>query len=198
MKMLFKALVVATGLVAAMPAAALVVASGSGDTSTLDATQTDRVFRDGVASTWAAPKSFPGTIGGTFYYDNVAVAFAPNATQAVYYRLSYTNPSVSPFFVAYANSFDPSNIATNYLGDNGISGSGGFQVVVAAGDTLLLNFAQVGTELNSYTYTVEAFSDANFGETFGAVPEPATWALMLGGFGMVGFAARRRRSVVAA
>ena len=34
--------------------------------------------------------------------------------------------------------------------------------------------------------------------TLTAVPEPATWALMLGGFAMVGFAARRRRSSVAA
>jgi len=29
-----------------------------------------------------------------------------------------------------------------------------------------------------------------------AVPEPATWALMIGGFGMVGFAARRRRASI--
>jgi hypothetical protein len=32
----------------------------------------------------------------------------------------------------------------------------------------------------------------------GAVPEPATWAMMLAGFGLVGFAARRRRAVAAA
>lgn len=32
----------------------------------------------------------------------------------------------------------------------------------------------------------------------GAVPEPATWALMIGGFGLAGAALRRRRSVVAA
>lgn len=35
---------------------------------------------------------------------------------------------------------------------------------------------------------------SNVSGTFaGAVPEPATWALMIAGFGMVGFAARRRR-----
>ena len=28
-----------------------------------------------------------------------------------------------------------------------------------------------------------------------AVPEPATWAMMILGFGLIGFAARRRRSV---
>ncbi len=32
----------------------------------------------------------------------------------------------------------------------------------------------------------------------GAVPEPATWALMIGGFGLVGATARRRRRVLAA
>lgn len=33
------------------------------------------------------------------------------------------------------------------------------------------------------------------GAATGAVPEPATWAMMLAGFGMVGLAARRRSSV---
>ena len=32
----------------------------------------------------------------------------------------------------------------------------------------------------------------------GGVPEPATWALMLGGFGLVGGAMRRRRGVAGA
>lgn len=29
----------------------------------------------------------------------------------------------------------------------------------------------------------------------GVIPEPATWAMMIAGFGLVGFAARRRRSL---
>lgn len=32
----------------------------------------------------------------------------------------------------------------------------------------------------------------------GGVPEPASWAMLIAGFGMVGFAARRRKTVVAA
>ena len=31
-----------------------------------------------------------------------------------------------------------------------------------------------------------------------AVPEPATWAMMIGGFGLTGFAMRRRQAAVAA
>ena len=34
--------------------------------------------------------------------------------------------------------------------------------------------------------------------TTGAVPEPASWAMMIAGFGLVGAAARRRRTVIAA
>jgi hypothetical protein len=30
---------------------------------------------------------------------------------------------------------------------------------------------------------------------FGGVPEPATWGLMIGGFGLAGMALRRRRQV---
>ncbi|WP_255602578.1 FxDxF family PEP-CTERM protein [Polymorphobacter megasporae] len=41
-------------------------------------------------------------------------------------------------------------------------------------------------------------SSVTFALATAAVPEPASWALMLAGFGMVGFAARRRTVTVAA
>lgn len=41
----------------------------------------------------------------------------------------------------------------------------------------------------SYTYTVERF-------TLPPVPEPATWAMMIGGLGMAGAAMRRRRAAI--
>lgn len=37
--------------------------------------------------------------------------------------------------------------------------------------------------------------NAQFAATFAAVPEPATWAMMIGGFGLIGGAMRRRSSV---
>lgn len=58
--------------------------------------------------------------------------------------------------------------------------------------------------LNNFALSFSGFSKpfqpgtsfvANVSGTFaGVVPEPATWALMISGFGMVGFAARRRRA----
>ncbi len=35
-------------------------------------------------------------------------------------------------------------------------------------------------------------------DTVAGIPEPATWALLISGFGMVGFAARRRRALATA
>ena len=182
------------------PAHAVVVVSGNGFLDTSDPTQTNRVFRDAVASTWAAQKAFPGTIGGTFRYDLVNGTFAANATQAIYYEITYSsvNAVVSqPFAVAYNGPFNPANIATNYIGDSGssadVNGSDRvFQVVVAAGGSLDVNFSEVivGRLPSDYKYSISAYSDAFRNENFGAVPEPATWAMMIFGFGLVGGALR--------
>lgn len=44
-----------------------------------------------------------------------------------------------------------------------------------------------------FTSTGVAFEFDDFAATAAAVPEPATWAMLIAGFGLVGFAARRRR-----
>lgn len=62
---------------------------------------------------------------------------------------------------------------------------------------------QVGLNAKSYTSltpsaalsTFRAYTQGSFGSSPSpAVPEPATWALFVAGFGMVGFQARRRRT----
>ncbi|MFA7439790.1 MAG: PEPxxWA-CTERM sorting domain-containing protein [Sphingomonadaceae bacterium] len=59
--------------------------------------------------------------------------------------------------------------------------------VSVAGNELRINWA--GLQYNS---------DTEISLAFGMVPEPATWAMMISGFGLVGFAARRRRAALAA
>ena len=56
-----------------------------------------------------------------------------------------------------------------------------------------------GTNIRTvdFSSTSKAFEIDNVSVT-AAVPEPATWALMLAGFGFVGFAARRRATAVSA
>ena len=60
-----------------------------------------------------------------------------------------------------------------------------------------------GSNTLTFTYsgTAQGLGDEAWGldrVTAGAVPEPATWAMLITGFGMVGFAARRRSAAIAA
>lgn len=63
-----------------------------------------------------------------------------------------------------------------------------------------LNFGGSGLNASNYTLTLGDGSVANAsadGFTGGGVPEPATWGLMIVGFGLAGATLRRRRTVVA-
>jgi hypothetical protein len=91
------------------------------------------------------------------------------------------------------SSFDPAGFVVNgvltQLTTNGIprpsTQSGTFSFSVNAGDT--------------YGFFVRS-TDGALGRgvmTIGAVPEPASWAMLIAGFGLVGAAARRRRALAA-
>ena len=58
-----------------------------------------------------------------------------------------------------------------------------------AGDTVLFAVGKGGNYFNDATGLQGTI-------TFNVVPEPATWAMMIGGFGLVGGAVRRRRMTV--
>lgn len=81
-------------------------------------------------------------------------------------------------------------------------------VLVGSGSTYVSNGTVVGfsgSNFDTFTYTDDgsrggnapAFDSvkAQFASATGAVPEPATWAMMLAGFGMIGLAARKRSAV---
>jgi len=166
---------------------------GSG-TVTLDGTESlvssVRVDRDGVESTWAVPKSFPGTVADNPTYFKT-LSFAVGSPGNVEVSYQYVSGPGNIFVVAYANSFDVANLGTNYLGDSGQSvaasfpGPQTFQVTVPTGDSLVLAFNTVwagGYLPGTVSYNVT-----------GPAPVPVPPALLLFGPGLAGLAAIRRR-----
>lgn len=63
---------------------------------------------------------------------------------------------------------------------------------IGLSDTIIRDNSIAANWQNVFVTTARS---AVFSAPVGAVPEPATWAMMLAGFGMIGFAARRRSMV---
>jgi hypothetical protein len=86
--------------------------------------QTNRVSRNAVVSTCAAPKAYPGTNGSTpIGYE--AYAFTTCSSSPVSCaQVSLAAPTGSSslmFSTTYRGSFDPANVSTNYAADLGLS-----------------------------------------------------------------------------
>lgn len=101
---------------------------------------------------------------------------------------------VGDFFVVDTNGSGSPRIyiPKNYVWGRTLSGSATFAHVT---------FASLGLNAGQYVYTSPANQTVtvNIGKDghVGAVPEPATWGLMVPGFGLIGGALRRRRKVSA-
>jgi hypothetical protein len=106
-------------------------------------TQTNRLNRNGVASTCGSTKPFPGTIAvGARAFDS----YTFTACRAACFSAKLTSPTpVSAAGLlpsAYSPSFDPANIASNYLADTGVSGNGAtcmFSIVPSTSYTLVVS-----------------------------------------------------------
>lgn len=202
-KMFARLLVVATLLLAGAAQASYVF-PGSGPT------QNGRLSRNGIPQDWAGGEDYPGAINPTTHYHYATYLFDVGATP----YLQFITDSNSAFleFSAYQTFYDPTNLETNWLGDQGSSGNffNGtdtefFQIVAAPFSTVVLvvNESTVGAGAGTiFDMLVEAYPDATFNSdpvllvpTLAAVPEPGTDALIaLPLLGLVGFGARRRRS----
>ena len=84
-------------------------------------------------------------------------------------------------------------------------GAGGFtNVPLARGTDEFYSIRNLSVDAGQYALRLAGSGPRNLNASYSgtlnfsaaAVPEPATWALMLAGFGMVGFAMRRRKSKV--
>ena len=144
----------------ATPACTPIVFEGSLEAG--DPTQTDRMFRDGIPSTCDAPKTCPGPFGDGLqhHYDSYTVTNTTGSTQCVSVDASTdcvgTN---SIFLVAYVGSFDPTNLCTNYLADQGSSPDPSappepFSFELADGQTAVIVVSEVTADAGCPDYTV--------------------------------------------
>ena len=124
--------------------------------------QTNRVARLNNPSFCGATKAFPGTSPGSFAFDRYS--FTNNGPPAcVTFTIDTTcTMSQEIFAVAYLGSFNPANIAANYLGDIAFSPPAGhsFSVDVPANSTVNLVLSEVnsGGGCPGYAVTVNGLS----------------------------------------
>lgn len=89
----------------------------------------------------------------------------------------------------------------------GLGGAASYVNSNANSGTTVLSFVTETSAFKQFLFTTRVGGDVNYGGQLGqgyrldsitanAVPEPATWAMLITGFGFVGAAARRRRSAV--
>ena len=148
-----------------------------------------RLTRNGVVSTFPIVKAFPGTNGGgpfayvTFSFlnpfgDPTPFFVAPSPTGST---------AFNPFFSVYAGSFDPSNLALNYLGDDGLSCEtcAPFSVLAPTGNVLVVVNKVTPNDASTFSF-VTSFEPT-------AVPEPTSVALLATGLAAMTLVAGRRR-----
>src|SRR5260370_39890969 len=176
-----------------------------------DAAQLGRISRSGIPSEWSAPKTFPGVINTTTSYHytvldlNLAALEFPLAYDA-YIQIDVDSIYGTTFMSAYLNSYNPLNLAANYLGDAGSSGNYfgtnpiSFQFFVPYANHLELVLNETTTNGGvglPAGVTVEAFVDTGYTDADATnattVPEPGTRVLLA--VGMAVLAGRARASL---
>jgi hypothetical protein len=215
-----KFVLLASALLVATPAFAGVVNPGAGQVGGSAGASIDP-FNTASRGTLLSSSSTTGTaltFSGTF---NSAVYLNTNGTLDFYYQVVRTGAGTSASNAIQSftvQAYDSFNIdafrdgAFNAAGFSAANNPGTFTSVGTRsfdGNVAGVNFGSnnlVGTE-NSTTYifrtNATAFTTGTFGVIDGStlqgatfaptVPEPATWAMMLGGFGLLGGAVRRSR-----
>jgi hypothetical protein len=153
------------------------LAAGPGDTVTCQVTGTGTFVCSSASTTITAGQEFTAGISGSTQF--IGINFGTNT-------LSLSALSAGSLSGTILNFTDTTNpFATFSLTSN--NGWNGFNVANSSLTNGVLSIDLRGTDFSQG-------ANLNFALTSvrGAVPEPATWAMMLIGFGAVGAAVRRR------
>ena len=122
-------------------------------------TMTDRLFRPGATSSCTVPYTFPGTFAQTVPYRVVTYTNSTGLTQCGTFTMAPTGAGSNAQFAIYSNSFNPANLAANYLADPGVSNVGTnvltCQATIASGATIAIAVFDLGTPAASWSITVD-------------------------------------------
>ena len=150
-------------------------------------------YADTVSFTLLNPVQSISAAGGTLAYS--ATVFAPITNtgsedlDGLQFNISPSNDFVvdsDPFFNNYPYFLSPGQSYTGLL----------FNLLVPSGTGTDPYFGTVELDggPSNISLGTQAFT-ANVTPTISAVPEPATWAMMIVGLGAIGFAMRRRKNL---
>jgi hypothetical protein len=136
----------------------------AGATATATGTQNTRLARTNVASACGASKLYPGLLGGTGTRQYDAYTFTNCSATSRCVNVTVNQSGVALFSAAYLTSYDPTNLATNYLADAGGSfTSMTYSFNVAAGATFVVVVNEVnpaGGFGQTYTLNVDGLCTA--------------------------------------
>jgi len=170
---------------------ATIIFDGTATISAGDPTQLGRLSRNGVAQDWTGSEPFPDVINTATSYHYTTIDLDLSSLEAGYVfggflQIEFFASAPFTFLSAYLGSYDPTNKATNWLGDGGTSppvfgtNSVFFQIVAGAADHIILVMNETtpgaGVDLPGFI-TVEAFSDVSFTDLVRTAPEPGGLAL---------------------
>jgi Fungalysin metallopeptidase (M36) len=129
--------------------------TGSNDAT--DATQTGRVYRNGIIAACGSVKPFDSFYdNSTRYYDSYTITNTTSSSQCINVSLTGTN-TTNLYFTMYSGSFNPASISTNFIGDPGASNDPMLaSQTIAAGATLtiVVHNVEIGLAAGAYTLTV--------------------------------------------
>jgi len=169
----------------------------TGSIANTDPIMTNRFIRNGIVASCGAPKTFPGTSitgGPTYHYDLYAFTNTSASEACVTVLLTGAGDIQAG---VYLNSFDPSNITTNYIADSGGStltsnagspvGPQSCSVEIAAGAKFFVEVNEVTFGSGSTNYTLQLSGLPCPPPTLSIQPVPATqarlyWPTWAGGY----------------
>ena len=140
-------------------------------------TQMGNVTKNGAQSACGTAKTFPGIVNPTISFPFDRFSFTNNgpAICVTFTIDTACSGNQQLFAAAYLGSYDPTNLATNYLGDLGSSppDSRSFSVDVPANATVVLVVQQFVSACDLYHVTVTGLNCSEYCNGDGAISIPA-------------------------